>query len=164
MNRRFVAAFAAVCIAAALVSAASVAYRVLAGDAAGRKAAKADFDGLRSVLAYVKTTSDLAEPSLRTRLATRYETNPRLLLVDVYERGAGDRWRIPADSPYLPATRSGGSAPEPLYPPFSTILLSSALKGDSSGKLAVDALYIRTSCRRYKQRSPHTRWWWWEWP
>ena len=141
MNRRFVAAFAAVCIAAALASAASVAYRVLASDAAGRKAARADFEGLRSVLANVKTTSDLADASLRARLASRYEANPYLLLVDVYERGVGDRWRIPADSPYLPAANAGGAVPEPVYPPSSTILLSSPLKGDSSGHLAVDALY-----------------------
>jgi GGDEF domain-containing protein len=141
MNRKFVAAFAAVCIAAALLSATSVAYRLLAGDAAGRRAAKADFEGLRSVLAYVKTTSDLADPSLRARLASRYEANPSLLLVDVYERGAGDRWRIPADSPYLSGVRQEGAVPELVYPPSSTILLSSPLKGDSSGQLAVDALY-----------------------
>jgi hypothetical protein len=141
MNRKFVAAFAAVCIAAALGSAASVAYRVLAGDAAGRRAAKADFEGLQSVFAYVKTTSDLADPSLRARLASRYEANPSLLLVDVYERGVGDRWRIPADSPYLSTVRAGGGVPEFVYPPYSTIRLSSPLKGDSSGRLAVDALY-----------------------
>jgi GGDEF domain-containing protein len=141
MNRKFVAAFAAVCFAAALGSAASVVYRVLDGDAAGRRAAKADFEGLRSVLAYVKSPSDLADQSLRTRLASRYEASPNLLLIDVYERGEGDRWRIPADSPYLPGTRAASAGPEPLYPLASTILLSSPLKGDSSGKLAVDALY-----------------------
>ncbi len=141
MNRKFVVSFASVCIAAAVLSAASVAYRVLAGDAAGRRAARADFEGLRSVLAYVKTPSDLADASLRARLASRYEASPSILLIDVYERGAGDRWRIPADSPYLPASRSGGSLPAPLYPPASTILLSAPLKGDSSGTLAVDALY-----------------------
>jgi GGDEF domain-containing protein len=140
MNRRFVAAFAAACVTAALASAAFVAYRVLDADASGRKSAKADFEGLRSVLANVKGASDLAEPSLRARLASRYEANPSLLLVDVYERGDGDRWRIPAESSYLPAA-STGSVPEPLYPPASTILLSAPLKGDSSGKLAVDALY-----------------------
>lgn len=141
MNRRFAQAFAAVCIAAALGSAASVAYRVLSADASGRKAAKADFEGLRSVLAYVKASSDLAEPSLRARLASRYEANPSLLLVDVYERGIGDRWRIPSSTPYLPQGPAEGAAPAPAYPPASTILLSSPLKGDSSGKLAVDALY-----------------------
>ena len=141
MNRRFVAAFAAVCIAAALGAAASVAYRVLARDSAGRNAAKADFEGLRSVLAYVKSPSDLADPGLRARLASRYEANPNLLLVDVYERGSGDRWRIPADSPYLPSLRTEGAVPQPAYPPSSTILLSSPLKGDSSGRMAVDALY-----------------------
>jgi GGDEF domain-containing protein len=141
MNRRFVAAFAAVCIVAALAAAASVAYRVLAGDSAGRIAAKADFEGLRSVLAYVKSSSDLADPGLRARLASRYEANPSLLLVDVYELGAGDRWRIPADSPYLSSLRTEGGLSGPAYPPRSTILLSSPLKGDSSGRMAVDALY-----------------------
>jgi hypothetical protein len=141
MNRRFVAAFAAVCIAAALGAAASVAYRVLARDSAGRNAAKADFEGLRSVLAYVKSPADLADAGLRARLASRYEANPSLLLVDVYERGAGDRWRIPADSPYLPSLRTEGAVPQPAYPPSATILLSSPLKGDSTGRMAVDALY-----------------------
>lgn len=141
MNRKFATSFAVVCIAAALGAAAFVAYRIFAQDAAGREAAKADFEGLRSVLAYVKSPSDLAEPGLRARLASRYEASSGLLLVDVYERGAGDRWRIPADSPYLTSTGKAGGAPEPTYPPASTILLSAPLKGDSSGKLAVDALY-----------------------
>jgi GGDEF domain-containing protein len=141
MNRKFATIFAVVCIAAALGAAVAVAYRILAQDAAGREAAKADFDGLRSVLAYVKSSSDLAEPGLRARLASRYEASPGLLLVDVYERGAGDRWRMPADSPYLGSESKPGSGPESNYPPASTILLSAPLKGDSSGKLAVDALY-----------------------
>jgi GGDEF domain-containing protein len=142
MNRRITTTFAAVCIAAALGAAGSVAYRVLSQDAAGRDASKADFEGLRSVLAYVKASSDLADPGLRARLASRFEASPSLLLVDVYERGAGDRWRMPADSPYLVEESRGGGAPKSSYPPSSTILLSSPLKGDSSGKLAVDALYV----------------------
>jgi GGDEF domain-containing protein len=83
----------------------------------------------------------MADPGLRARLASRYEASPALLLVDVYERGAGERWRMPADSPYLPSEKKGLSAPEPAYPPASTILLSAPLKGDSSGRMAVDALY-----------------------
>jgi hypothetical protein len=141
MNRRFVTAFAIVCIVAAFAAAASVVYRVLAADGAGRKAALADFEGLKSVLAGIGRASDLADPGLRARLASRYEANPGLLLVDVYERGSGDRWRIPAYSPYLPSLGTGGSLPQPVYPPTSTMLLSSPLKGDSSGSLAVDALY-----------------------
>jgi GGDEF domain-containing protein len=142
MNRKFATIFAVGCIAAALGAVSAVAYRVLSQDAAGREAAKADFEGLRSVLTYVKSPSDLAEPGLRARLASRYEANPSLLLVDVYERGEGDRWRIPADSPYLSSKVRAGAGPEPSYPPISTILLSAPLKGDISGKLAVDALYI----------------------
>ncbi len=141
MNRRFVRVFAIVCVVATVAAAASVVYRVLAADGAGRKAAQADFEGLKSVLAGIGGASDLADPGLRARLASRYEANPELLLVDVYERGAGDRWRIPAYSPYLPSLGRGGSFPQPVYPPSSTMLLSSPLKGDSSGSLAVDALY-----------------------
>jgi GGDEF domain-containing protein len=140
MNRKFATIFAVGCIVAVLGAVSAVAYRVLSQDAAGREAAKADFEGLRSVLAYVKESSDLAEPGLRARLASRYEANPSLILVDVYERGVGDRWRIPAESPYL--SPKGGAGPAPSYPPASTILLSAPLKGDSSGRLAVDALYI----------------------
>jgi GGDEF domain-containing protein len=142
MNRKFTTAFAAVCIAAALGAATFVAYRILAQNAAGREAAKVDFEGLRSVLAYVKSPSDLADPSLRARLASRYEASPGLLLVDVYERGTGDRWRIPAESPYLDEAGRSGGTPRSSYPPASTLLLSAPLKGDSSGKLAVDALYV----------------------
>jgi GGDEF domain-containing protein len=142
MNRKFATIFAAGCIVAALGAVSAVAYRVLAQDYAGRESAKADFEGLRSVLAYVKGPSDLAEPGLRARLASRYEANPSLLLVDIYERGEGDRWRIPADSPYLASKGRADAGPEPSYPPSSTILLSAPLKGDSSGKLAVDALYV----------------------
>jgi GGDEF domain-containing protein len=145
MNRKIVTAFSAVCIAAALGAAASVAYRVLAADRAGREAARADFEGLRSVLSSVKSSAELADPGLRARLSARYETSSGLLLVDVYERGFGDRWRIPADSPYLPAAQAGLPTPAPAYPPASTILLSAPLKGDSTGSLAVDALYTSLS-------------------
>jgi GGDEF domain-containing protein len=141
MNRKFATAFSILCLGAALVAAGSVAYRVLSAEAAGREAAKLDFEGLRSVLAYVKSPSDLADPGLRARLAARYEANPGLLFVDVYERESGDRWRIPAASPYLPVGHAQGAAPEPVEPPTSTMLLSAPLKGDSTGKLAVDALY-----------------------
>jgi GGDEF domain-containing protein len=142
MNRKFETCFAALCIAAALGAGCFAAYRVLSQDAAGRESAKVDFDGLRSVLAYVKSPSDLADPGLRARLASRYEASPGLLLVDVYERGTGDRWRMPSDSPYLNEAGRDTGAPKSSYPPASTILLSSPLKGDSSGKLAVDALYV----------------------
>jgi GGDEF domain-containing protein len=142
MNRKFAAAFAALCIAAAIGAAGYVAYRILSQDASGRESARVDFEGLRSVLAYVKDPSDLADPGLRARLASRYEASPGLLFVDVYERGDGDRWRIPAEPPYLDGARRAGGAPSANYPPYSTILLSSPLKGDSSGKLAVDALYV----------------------
>jgi GGDEF domain-containing protein len=142
MNRKFTTWFAVVCIAAALGAGAFVAYRILALDAAGREAAKVDFEGLRSVLAYVRSPSDLADPGLRARLASRYEASPGLLLADVYERGSGDRWRIPADSPYLVQESRGDETPTSNYPPASTILLSSPLKGDSTGRLALDALYV----------------------
>jgi hypothetical protein len=142
MNRKITTAFAAVCIAAALGAAASVAYRVLAARDEGRAAAKADFDGLRSLLAGVKGAADLADPGLRARLAARFESSKDLLLADVYERGSGDRWRIPAQSPYLPQAGAGSTAPAPSYPPLSTLLLSSPLKGDDSGQLALDALYV----------------------
>ena len=146
MNRRFVAAFVAACIVAAVGAAASVAYRVFSQDAAGRLAAKADFEGL-------EIRARLREEPLGPRRSgtpgdgspPRYEADPELLLVDVYERGAGDRWRIPADSPYLPSLRTEGAVPRPAYPPSSTVLLSSPLKGDSAGRMAVDALYTSLS-------------------
>src|SRR5208283_4102301 len=42
---------------------------------------------------------------------------------------------------YLSSLRTEGGLSRPAYPPRSTILLSSPLKGDSSGTMAVDALY-----------------------
>lgn len=139
MNRKFATIFAIVCMAAAIFAVGSVVYRISAADRAGREAAKADFEGLRSVLAYVKSQADLADPGLRARLASRYEASPGILVIDVYERGSGEVWRIPANSPYMKQQRAG--APEPVYPAASTLLLSAPLKGDSSGKLAIDALY-----------------------
>jgi hypothetical protein len=142
MNRKFATAFAALCIAAAIGAAAYTAYRVVSQDATGRESARDNFEKLLSELAKVQSPSDLANPSLRARLASHYEAIPGLLFVDVYERGDGDRWRIPAEPPYLDGARRSGGAPSANYPPSSTILLSSPLKGDSSGKLAVDALYV----------------------
>lgn len=137
MNRKFATVFAIACIAAALAAAGSVAFRIVAEDRAGREAAKADFEGLRSVLAYVKGQADLADPGLRARLASRYEASAGLLFIDVYDRSSGDVWRIPADSPY----QAKGKASPPSYPAAATLLLSAPLKGDSTGSLAMDALY-----------------------
>ena len=141
MNRGFLTALAATSIAVALLVAASVAYRVFDADAAGRRVAKADFETLRYSLSRARTASDLGDAALRGRLMAQYRASPNLLLVAVYERGAGVRWRIPAYSPYLPAAENVRPSPQPSYPPRSAILLSAPLPSDPTGLLAVDALY-----------------------
>jgi hypothetical protein len=142
MNRRFLAVLAATSIAVALLAAVSVAFRVFETVAAGRKAASADFETLLYSFSRAHNASDLGDPALRKRLAAQYRLSPNLLLVVVYERGAGVRWRLPAYSPYLPAAENELPRPQPQYPPFSSILLSAPLPGDPSGLLALDALYL----------------------
>lgn len=145
MNRRTVAAFAALSILMAAVAAGSVAYRVIAAEAAGKRAATADFERLAAELAGVKDARDLADEGLRARLAAHYKASPNLLLISIYERGAGMRWRLPARSAYLPASENEEPFPEPRYPDRSSLLISAPLKGDITGRLAVDALYSTLS-------------------
>ncbi len=141
MNRRTIAVFAALSFLVAALATASVAYRVLGAEAEGRKGAQSDFEGLRAILSPVKTAADLADPALRARLAAHYASSPSLLLVSVYERGSGMRWRIPSESEYLPSSENQKPFPEPSYPKRSALLLSSPIKGDITGRLAFDALY-----------------------
>ncbi len=141
MNRRFLAVLAATSIAVALLAAVSVAFRAFEAEAAGRKAASADFETLRYSLSRARNASDLSDPALRKRLSAQYRLSPNLLLIVVYERGAGVRWRIPAYSPYLLAAENVLPRPQPKYPPLSSLLLSSPLPGDPTGLLDLDALY-----------------------
>ena len=99
MNRRFLAVLAATSIAVALLAAVSVAFRVFEADATGRKAASADFETLRYSFSRARNASDLSDPALRKRLAVQYRVSPNLLLIVVYERGAGVRWGSPPTLP-----------------------------------------------------------------
>ncbi len=140
MNKKTATGFALLSLLAVLAAAGSVAYRSLATDAAGRKAAERDFQRLSGLLSSATTAADLADPELRQKLARYYRADAELLLVSVYERGAGLRWRIPASSPYA-APASPGAMPETSYPPRSALLLAAPLAGDPSGRLFVEALY-----------------------
>jgi hypothetical protein len=141
MNRKFAAAIAVACILAALAAAGSIAYRVVSQGAAGSKVAEADFERLLSALSEVRTASDLVDPGLRGRLAAHFSACPALLAVEVFERGVGTRWRIPADSPYTLGVSGEGAAKLP----SSIIRLTSPLRSDTTGALAVDALYVRVT-------------------
>jgi GGDEF domain-containing protein len=137
MNRKIVAVIAAACILASLGAAASIAYRVITRSAAGEEAARTDFTVLTTILSGVRTAGDLGDPSLRARLSAHFSANPALLTAEVYEHGAGARWRIPADSPYA---RGGSDAADSLPP--SVLRLSSPLPSGAAS-LAVDAVYVR---------------------
>jgi hypothetical protein len=139
MNRKIAAAVAVACILAALGSAGSIAYRVVTEGAAGEKAAEADFSRLGAILGSVRTASDLADPGLRASLAAHFAACPTLLAAEVYERGAGARWRMPADTPY-PLGETAGNA----VLPASALRLSSPL-ASGAGALAVDAVYVRVT-------------------
>jgi len=111
----------------------------------GRKRAEVSFERLGSLLSSVQRPEDLRNPILRSDLAAFYRDSPTLLLISVYERGTGVLWRLPAASNYLPASQNTASIPQPSYPSNSSILFSAPLRGDSSGSLAVDALYVSLS-------------------
>jgi len=127
---------------AVVAVAASVVVRVYLEEAEGRKAARDSFSRLCTVLAPVRTASDLAAPAIREGLLRYYRESPNVLLVSVYERGSGVRWRIPARSDYLPERQNSSFIPQPDYPIQSAFLLASALPADVTGKLAVDGLYV----------------------
>lgn len=142
MNKKTAAGFAALSLLVVLAATASVAFRVLQADSAGRKAAKADFERLSAILRPLSDSRELADPALRASLGAYYKARSTLLLATVYERGAGLRWRIPARSPYLPAAENEKPLPETSYPPRSSLLLASPLPGDPSGRLVLEALYV----------------------
>lgn len=142
MNKKTAAGFAALSLLVVLAATASVAFRVLRADSAGRKAAKADFERLSAILRPLSDSRELADPALRASLGAYYKARSTLLLATVYERGAGLRWRIPARSPYLPAAENEKPLPETSYPPRSSLLLASPLPGDPSGRLVLEALYV----------------------
>lgn len=127
---------------AVVAIAASVVVRVYLEEAAGRKAARESFARLGAILAPVRTASDLASPQMRDSLLRYYRESPNVLLVSVYERGSGVRWRVPARSDYLPERQNASFIPQPDYPIQSAFLLASALPADVTGKLAVDGLYV----------------------
>jgi GGDEF domain-containing protein len=145
MNRRNVAVFAALSILVAALAAASVAYRVLSAEASGKREASADFERLAVELSYIRSAADLADEGIRARLVEHYKACPSLLLISIYERGAGLRWKIPSRSVYLPASENQEPFPKPQYPDRSTLLISAPIKGDTTGRLAVDALYSTLS-------------------
>jgi|GEM_PF-1032185 len=140
MNKKFAAFIAVACILAALGAAGSIAYRVASASASGVKAAEADFQEIGSLLTAARTASDLGDAELRGRLAAHFSASPSILAVEVFERGVGTRWRMPSDSPY-PLGSSGGES----RLPSSTVRLSAPLRSDTTGRLAVDALYVRVT-------------------
>jgi ABC-type cobalt transport system substrate-binding protein len=142
MKKKSQSVLFALSIAAVLIAALSVVVRIATAESAGREAARKSFDRLVTILAPVRSAQDLNDPGLRSRLAGFYRESPSLLLVTVYEKGMGVRWRMPARSDYLPARENVSPIPEPSYPPESAILLSAPLASDITGKLAVDALYV----------------------
>lgn len=145
MKRKASAAIAALSLLAVLAAVGIAAARIIVADAAGRLAAREDGERLAALLSPVRRAEDLADPGLRSRLAAFYARSPSLLLATVYERGVGIRWRIPADSSYLAEAENRQALPSPLYPQRSAYLVRAPLSGDSTGRLAADALYVTLS-------------------
>lgn len=125
-----------------LLAPATVVFRIAQAQAQEKRNARDNFARLTALLAPVAQAADLAAPGLRKDLERFYASSPGLLLVSVYERGSGVKWRIPARSDYLPARENVAVIPQPIYPPQSAYLLAAPLASDSSGQLAVDALYV----------------------
>jgi len=145
MNKKAANTFLVVSLAVSILSVAAAALSLSSYAQDGKKRASANFQRLDELLSQVHRAEDLNDPSLRSSLAQFYRDSPSLLLISVYERGKGVTWRLPARSEYLPAAENAAAIPEPSYPPRSALLYSAPLRGDSSGRLAVDALYVSIS-------------------
>jgi len=139
-KQRYIALFS-LSLVLVLLAPASVVLRIALDQSQGKRAARENFARLTALLAPVTRASDLSAPGLRKDLERFYASSPSLLLVSVYERDSGVRWRIPARSDYLPARENEAAIPQPSYPPQSAYLLAAPLSSDISGRLAVDALY-----------------------
>lgn len=142
MKKQSPTVFFVVSLAVALLAAASVIVRVAVTESRGRATAREEFAELSALLAPVHGSSDLASPELRSRLAVLYRRTPDLLLVSVYERDSGIRYRLPDRSPYLPEAENAKALPTPAYPPQSALLIAAPLSSDVSGRLAVEALFV----------------------
>jgi hypothetical protein len=145
MNKKAANTFLIVSLAVSILSVAGAAFSLSIYAQDGKKRASANFQRLDALLGQVHRAEDLNEPSVRSSLAQFYRDSPSLLLISVYERGKGVMWRLPARSDYLPSAENTAAIPEPSYPPRSALLYSAPLRGDSSGRLAVDALYVNLS-------------------
>jgi hypothetical protein len=145
MNKKAANTFLIVSLAVSILSVAAAAFSLSVYAQDGKKRASANFQRLESLLGQVRRAEDLNDPALRSSLAQFYRDSPSLLLVSVYERGKGVMWRLPARSDYLASAENTAAIPEPSYPPRSALLYSAPLRGDSSGRLAVDALYVSIS-------------------
>lgn len=145
MNKKAANTFLIVSLAVSILSVAATAFSLSIYAQDGKKRASANFQRLEALLSQVRRAEDLNAPSVRSSLAQFYRDSPSLLLISVYERGKGVMWRLPARSDYLPSAENTAAMPEPSYPPRSALLYSAPLRGDSSGRLAVDAVYVSIS-------------------
>jgi hypothetical protein len=145
MNKKAANTFLIVSLAVSILSVAAAAFSLSVYAQDGKKRASANFQRLDALLSQVRRAEDLNDPALRASLAQFYRDSPSLLLISVYERGKGVMWRLPARSDYLSSAENTAAIPEPSYPPRSALLYSAPLRGDSSGRLAVDALYVSIS-------------------
>jgi len=142
MNRKPRVGFVVVSVLVMVAAIVSVVVRLALAEGEGIRSAKADFEELSFSLAGVKSAADMADPGLRVKLSRHYAASPTILLALVTERGSGLLWRIPERSPYLPGTENFVADPAVIHPDRVTLLLSAPLRGDSSGKLVLEALYV----------------------
>jgi GGDEF domain-containing protein len=142
MNRKPRVGFVVVSVLVIVAAILSVVIRLALAEGEGIRSAKADFEELSFSLAGVKGAGDMADPGLRVKLSRHYAASPTILLALVTERGSGLLWRIPERSPYLPGAENFVADPVVIHPDRVTLLLSAPLRGDSSGKLVLEALYV----------------------
>jgi GGDEF domain-containing protein len=140
MNRKQRTVFVILGLVVILAAVSVAVIRIAYAETEGRKAAKADFDEIILSLGSLRQAADIADPALRQRLVRHYSASPDLLLLLVAERGTGVVWSIPGRSPYLRVLP--GSTPVIDHPDRSSMLLSAPLRGDSSGRLVLEALYV----------------------
>ncbi len=117
-------------IVVALMSIASLWYRLNEARISGERSSGAEYSILRNALTSIQSDADLQDQVLRGRLQSLYKGSDRLMAVQVLDSGGLAVWKMPAESAYfaLPgkgSSRNGFSAPE-----WSTVVYSTPLDGN----------------------------------
>jgi hypothetical protein len=117
-------------VVVALMSIASLWYRLNEARISGERSSGAEYSILRNALNSIQSDADLQDQILRNRLQSLYKGSDRLMAVQVLDSGGLVVWKMPAESAYFALPNQAGTRLGFSAPTWSTIVYSTPLSGD----------------------------------